>query len=591
MASANIFPSFEQFMCSICLDVFTEPVSTPCGHNYCKRCITNYWDVKKISCCPLCKEIFPTTPELRVNTEFRDILELFNRTRAAGDNSGSLAQPGEVPCDFCHDMKRKALKSCLVCLASYCSAHLQPHHTVQALKWHKLMKPVENLKDRVCKKHNKVIEFFCRKEQSCVCVLCLRDDHVMHEAVSVEEELKDRKTELKCMKRKVNDTLSQKSIIAQRIQDSVKLGRQEVERTKAEITKTFTALMALIETKKVKLIELLEEKQKASEQRAEALVRQLQLEIAENRQISTKLEELSETEDEFRLLQGLPSISSPSNSKHHFAAPTQSLLHIETVRRAVANIEETLNKFMEDRIREVNLAVKEETAEEPMDTEAQDVFDDKLGKIQKQYAIKVTLDPNTAHPSLILSEDRKQVWDGCSKRRVPDNPERFDTLHFVLGNEGFSSGRFYYEVMLKGQRGWEVGVAREPIRKKGVNLSLCPENGCWTLGSYWGRCQANANPPVILSLSTQPQKVGVFVNYEEGSVSFYDVDTRALIYSFTRCAFTGSVPFWTDLLASWVNTGTLTKTKVYPIFRPSGEEGSRSAPLQITPVRYKKGKQ
>lgn len=563
--------SEQQFQCSICLDVFTEPVSIPCGHNYCKGCITGYWAQVDGSQCPLCKETFPRTVALRVNTEFRDMLEFFKQTRATSDYSSSSTRPGEVPCDFCYGMKRKAAKSCLVCLASYCSAHLQSNHTVQAFKWHKLINPVMNLADRVCKKHNKVIEFFCRKDQSCVCILGLRDDHVMHEAVTVEEEFKERKTKLKCLISQVNHTMSEKCIMAQGIQNLIKQSRQEVDRTKAETDRAFTALVALIKTKKVKLIEQLEGTQKAAEQKAEALTRQLQLEIAHNQQMSTRLEELSKIVDSFMLLQGLPSISSPPNPKYCFTATSSRLFQVETMRKAVARIEETLNKEMENIIREGTLVAEEETVEETMDTQTVNVFDDELGKIQKQYAIKVTLDPNTAHPALIVSGDRKQVKDGGTKRKVPDNSSRFDFLYFVLANEGFSSGRFYYEVTVKGQTGWEVGVVRESISKKGTDMSLSPENRCWTSGSYWGRCQANSNPPVILSLCKTPQKVGVLVDNEEGLVSFYDVDTRALIYSFTQCAFTAnavkvqSEPLLSSLLKFRVYTATPAKTRIYPI--------------------------
>ncbi|XP_070826361.1 E3 ubiquitin-protein ligase TRIM39-like [Chaetodon trifascialis] len=581
MASANTSLSEDQFLCSICLNVFTEPVSTPCGHNYCKSCIVDYWTRGDFHQCPLCKKNCSTSPELQVNAEFRDMLELFKRTSVAGDDSGPPAGPGEVPCDLCHGMKRKALKSCLVCLASYCSTHLKPHHAVQALKWHTLINPVATLEHRVCQKHNKLKEFFCRKDGSCVCMVCLRDDHVMHTAVSLEEEVKERKTKVTYMKRSVKHTLSQKCTMAKEIKNAMTLGRQEVERTKAETAKAFAALVAMIEARKVKLMELLEEKQRAAEQLAEALLRQLDLEIVANSRTRTKLEELSKTEDDFSLLQDLPFVSSSSNTKQCFTARVQPLLKVETVKGAMAKMEETLNQQMEDITSEVNLADQEKTLEELVHTQAEDVFDDELGKIQKQYATNITLDPNTAHPSLILTEDRKQVRGGGAKRQVPDNPRRFDSLHFVLGNEGFSSGKFYYEVTLKGQTGWEVGVARESISKKGVDLSLSPENGCWTLGSYWGRCQANTNPPVVLPLSQQPQKVGVFVDYEGSLVSFYDVDTRDLIYSFTGCAFAGSVPFLSNLLSLRVYSA---KTKIYPLLRPSCEEGSISPPLHITPV-------
>ncbi|XP_037630381.1 E3 ubiquitin-protein ligase TRIM39-like [Sebastes umbrosus] len=562
MASANISRTEEQFLCPICREVFTDPVSTPCGHNYCKSCITGYCATSDFSHCPLCMETFPRATGLQVNTAFRDMVEHFKRTR-----------PGEVPCDLCHGMKRKkALKSCLVCLVSYCDAHLAPHHTVNALKRHDLVDPVENLEDRVCKTHNKVMEFFCRKDQSCVCFLCLKDDHVMHNTVSLEEEGEERKTTLKCTKRQVEHDLSKKCHLALRIQNSMVQGRQEVEETKVETVKAFTALVASIKKKKVKLMQLLEEKQKAAEQKAEALVRQLWLEVAEDRRMSTKLEELSKTEDYFKLL--LPSIPSPSNTS--FTEPRR-LLQVETVRSAVAKMEETLNEQMENIIKEVD---EEETVEEP-------VFDDELGKIQEKYAVSVTLDPDTAHPSLIVSEDRKQVRDGGTKRNVLDNPARFYSFHYVLGDKGFSSGRFYYEVTLTGQTGWEVGVARESISKKSDHLSLSPENGCWTLGLYWGRCQANTNPPVPLSLCKELQKVGVFVDYEGGLVSFYDVDTRAQIYAFTGCVFTAPAPFLSNLWSLAVRTAA--NTRIYPLIRPSAEEGS--APLQITPVTCTKGKQ
>ncbi|XP_029301540.1 E3 ubiquitin-protein ligase TRIM58-like isoform X2 [Cottoperca gobio] len=578
MASADFSQSEETFFCSICLEVFTEPVSTPCGHNYCKGCITSYWASRDFSQCPLCNEPFHTAPELRVNTEFKDMLKLFNRMKVAGDDGSPPAGPGEVPCDICHGMKHKAVKSCLVCLTSYCNAHLKPHHTVQVLKWHELINPVETLEDRVCRKHNKVIEFFCRKDQSRVCFVCLRDDHVMHDAISLEEEFKERKIKLKCAKRQVQHNLNEKCHMVLRIQNSMMEGRQEVETTKAGTVEAFAALVASIRTKKVKLIELLEEKQAAAEQKAKALIRQLWLEIAEDRQTSIKLEELSKTEDDFQLLQRLP--SSTSNTKDCFTDP-QSLLQVETVRSAVAKIEETLNTHMENIIKEVNLADNEETFEE---LQIENVFDDELGKIQEQYAIKVTLDPDTAHPSLIVSEDMKQVRDGGSKRNIPSSPKRFESVHFVLGNEGFSSGKFYYEVSLKGQTGWEVGVVRESINRKGFNWSLSPENGCWTLGLYWGRCQANTNPPVLLPLIKDLQKVGVFVDFDEGLVSFYDVDTRAQIYSFTGCFLTGRESFLSKILAFAVKD----TAKVYPLFRPCAE--TESPPLQIAPVGCTKGK-
>ncbi|XP_024861393.1 tripartite motif-containing protein 29 [Kryptolebias marmoratus] len=96
------------------------------------------------------------------------------------------AKPGEVPCDVCMDLNTKALKTCLVCLVSYCQLHLGPH---RHLKNHKLVDPVSNLEDRVCKRHDKLLELFCRTDQESICPMCLNDTHVAHDTVPLEHVL------------------------------------------------------------------------------------------------------------------------------------------------------------------------------------------------------------------------------------------------------------------------------------------------------------------------------------------------------------------------------------------------------------------
>ncbi|XP_068565538.1 uncharacterized protein [Cebidichthys violaceus] len=182
----------------------------------------------------------------------------------------------------------------------------------------------------------------------------------------------------------------------------------------------------------------------------------------------------------------------------------------------------------------------------------------------QQFAVKVTLDPDTAHPALILRDDGKQVSCGNVYKELPDNAKRFMNCLNILGKQSFSSGRLYFEVQVKGKTSWTVGVAKESINRKN-KITLGPENGFWTL---WLRNEdeymANDDPAVHLSLSHHPQKVGVFVNYEEGLVSFYDVDTADLLYSFTGCSFT---------------------EKIYPFFSPEpNKSGRNSAPLIISPV-------
>uniref|UniRef100_A0AAY5L3E4 Butyrophilin subfamily 1 member A1-like n=1 Tax=Esox lucius TaxID=8010 RepID=A0AAY5L3E4_ESOLU len=177
----------------------------------------------------------------------------------------------------------------------------------------------------------------------------------------------------------------------------------------------------------------------------------------------------------------------------------------------------------------------------------------------RRHAVDVTLDPDTAFPYLILSDDGKQVRHVDTNQNPPDNPKRFTYYPSVLGKEGFFSGRFYYEVQVKEKTRWVLGVARESVNRK-VGITERPEYGYWTVYQYDGVYWALTDPPVTLSLREKPQKVGVFVDYEEGQVSFFNVEARCHIYSFTGQTFN--------------------KEKLYPYFNP----GLNSASLVICPV-------
>jgi hypothetical protein len=180
--------------------------------------------------------------------------------------------------------------------------------------------------------------------------------------------------------------------------------------------------------------------------------------------------------------------------------------------------------------------------------------------------VDVTLDPDTAHRCLILSEDRKQVRYEQGPQLLTDNPKRFDCLYSVLGKEGFSSGGFYYEVQVKGKIEWIFGVAKESIMRKEPTTES-PEGGRWSVYMRGkNKYQACNYTRVPISLREKLQKVGVFVDYEEGQISFYNVEARSHIYSFTGNTFT---------------------EKLYPYFNPcDNSEGPNSAPLVICPVSH-----
>ncbi|XP_041651892.1 E3 ubiquitin-protein ligase TRIM21-like [Cheilinus undulatus] len=546
MSAASCLLTEDQFLCSICLDVYTDPVTLPCGHNFCKNCITEYWD-SNVSCqCPNCKKVFNTRSELHVNIFIKEMSAQFRQSAQQKSSSSSserrVSKPGEVPCDVCTGTKVKALKSCLVCLASYCETHLEPHQTLPRLQRHQLMDPVENLEDRMCEKHDKLLELFCKNDQRCVCVLCSVTDHKTHDVVPVKEEYEGKKAELGKTEAEIQQMIQKRRVKIEELKHSVELSDENADREIAEGVGVFSALKESVERRQAELINSIKEKQRETEKQAEGFIRELEQEISELEKRRAEVEQLSRCEDHLQLLQNFTSLNAAPPTKDWTEVRVHPPSYEGTVVRAVKQLEETISEQRKKLICEVEL------------------------KRVQQYEVDVTLDPDTAHPWLILSDDGKQVYDSDVRKDVPDNPERFDLCPNVLSKQSFSSGRFYYEVQVKEKTDWTLGVARESINRKGV-FTLTPQNGYWTIIlRNENEHKACAGPSVRLSLQSGPERVGVFVDYEEGLVSFYDTDAAALIYSFTGCSFT---------------------KKIYPYFSPCLNEcGKNSAPLIISPVRH-----
>ncbi|CAM4639419.1 unnamed protein product [Leuciscus chuanchicus] len=514
--SSSSGPLTEELQCSICLDVFTDPVTTPCGHNFCKTCLNKSLDNSRTCNCPYCKEKFKHRPELKINTTLREIVD--HCKKKSPEKKPEVLKKAEVLCDVCEERKLKALKSCLVCQSSYCETHLEPHLRVAGLKKHKLINPVRNLENYICQEHERPLELFCRDDQTCVCPMCDVTDHKNHSTVSLEEESEEKKTQL--MKTQ-KDT-------QQMIQDRIKK-IQDVKHS-AEVRKIFYT----------DLLEMMEEQQKAAEKQEEVLIEELEQEITELKMRNTELEQLSHTEDHLHLLQIYSSLCSSRNTRNWSEISVKTDESLETLRRALTKLQDSLQEKLT--LTEV--------------------------KRRQQYAVDVTLDPDTAHPELILSDDGKQVKHGDIIQKLPDKPERFDRCACVQGKEGFSSGRFYFEVQVKGKTAWTLGVARESINRKG-QITVTPSNGYWTVRlRNENEYKACADPLVPLCVRVKPQRVGVFVDYEEGLLSFYDVESSSHLYSFTDQSFTG---------------------KLYPYFCPGLNDGGKnSTPLIITPVNYNK---
>ncbi|KAM6961579.1 E3 ubiquitin-protein ligase TRIM21-like [Tautogolabrus adspersus] len=587
MASASSLAFEEQLLCSICLHEFTEPVSTPCGHNYCKACITGYWATSDLTECPLCKKQFYNRPQLQVNTEFRDMAGRFNNMRLRGKDN-TLAKPGDVPCDICPWPKFKAQKTCLLCLSSYCQFHLELHQGVTDMK-HQLIDPVSYLEDRVCKKHNKAFEFFCHGDQVCVCFMCLKDDHAMHKAVPLEREITERKSRLDDVAAEIKTMENAKSRSIKEIKCKEDQSKKQSQKEMEDIDEAFTDMILSLRRRQLELVDLIKEKQEVAEKQAKNHLTKMEQEVAELRKRRSEIEELLQTKDNLQLLRSRSSLDFPVEHGNQFdpislfnASLTPQISHISQqsyvvmVRKAVAQMEKSFSNEMETLKHEVRLSDGSEETTPPGEKPVSDGFikevwnppQDKLMMIRQCNAVDVTLDAYTAHSSLVVSGDGKQlrVRDGGLHLHALFG-HRFLHHQFVLGKDGFSSGRFYFEVRVSGSNCWILGVVKESINME-LFSAPSPEDGNWTFAG----------------LNTLPQTVGVFVDHEKGEVSFYDVDTRTQIYSYTGCNFTETIPTLKTFLYSMAGTCVSNRLKLFPVLGFIG--GLPNDVLEITPVTH-----
>ncbi|MEJ1282510.1 erythroblast membrane-associated protein [Cricetulus griseus] len=162
--------------------------------------------------------------------------------------------------------------------------------------------------------------------------------------------------------------------------------------------------------------------------------------------------------------------------------------------------------------------------------------------------VVVTLDPDTAHPKLILSEDRRCVRLGDKKRPVPDNPQRFDFVVSVLGSESFTTGCHYWEVYVGEKTKWILGVCSESVSRKG-KVTASPANGHWLVRqSRRNEYEALTSPQTSFRLKESPKCVGVFLDYEAGVISFYNVTDKSHIFTFTHSFSSPLRPFFEPCL-------------------------------------------
>ncbi|XP_070786289.1 E3 ubiquitin-protein ligase TRIM39-like [Enoplosus armatus] len=512
MSSFSVLASLpeDSFQCSICLNVFSDPVTTPCGHNFCKTCLNEHWDKSGLCHCPMCNKRFHMRPEISTNMVIEEISVQIKKRKV--ETLQSIFSPWQVKCDVCTGMTFKALKSCLVCLTSYCEAHLEPHHRVPPLMRHKLIDPVENLEERLCKKHERILELFCRDEEVCICLLCSEADHKYHDTVPVEEEGARQKGNIESKKENIKVMIEDRLEKIKEFTNCAEMSREKTNKEINDSDELFNTLMNHVRVTQTKLKSNIEEKLRKSQDKDEAMIEELQEEIIQLQRKHSELEELSQSDDHLHLLQTFHALSTISGTKNWSKIRVYSDLCMQTVRRAMSHLVHTF---------QLELKTLTETELTRM----------------RQYKESVTFDSATAGCCLVVSEFGKRLkFSKAASPSSPDGLERFDGP-MILGTKGFASGRHYWEIQVGLRTDWDVGVAKETVSRTG-KITLKKENGFFAIGKRGLDYHVHCTSYTAIHLSPRPRNVGVYVDYMEGRVSFYDVDRKLHIHSFTGESFT-----------------------------------------------------
>ncbi|XP_050993627.1 E3 ubiquitin-protein ligase TRIM16-like [Labeo rohita] len=548
MAEARV--SQDQFSCPVCLDLLKDPVTIPCGHSYCMSCITDCWDQedqKRLYSCPQCRQTFSPRPALYKNTMLAEVVEQLKKTKLQTDVP---AEPGDVECDVCTERKHKAVKSCLLCLNSFCQNHLEQHENLFKGKRHNLMDATGRLQKMICCKHEKLLEIFCRTDQSCICLLCMVDEHKDHETVSTAAERTEKQKQLDETQRKFQQQIKKREKKLQELKEAVKAHKRSAQTAVENSEKIFSELISSIERRRSEITQTIRDREKTVVSRTEGLLRRLEQEIDELKRRNAELEQLSLTHDHIHFLQSIPSLPVPPGSSY---VPSITDGSYNDAGESVSQMSESLENFCRKETEKICGKVRCIQIIPTPEYESRKDF--------LNYFHRFTMDPNTAHERLRLSEGNRVVTYSRALQAYPDHPDRFDRYLQVLCRESVC-GRCYWEVEWIGKDDVSVSVSYKSISRMGIDneCRFGHNDNSWSLTCSPHHCAFwHNNNKTLLPAVSSSSRIGVYVDHSAGILSFYSVsDTMNLIHrvqtTFTQPIYPGfsflSDPF-TKFLKFW----------------------------------------
>ncbi|NP_001089432.1 tripartite motif containing 62 S homeolog [Xenopus laevis] len=444
----------EELTCSLCHELFKEPVLVECGHNFCKSCIENAWEARGSASCPECEE------------PFAERSFIINRTL------------------------EKLVKKSLSCGGF----HTEKKELVG-----------------MCSDHNEKIKLYCQEDGLLGCVICHDSlQHNYHSFLPLMEAVDVYKEELSAMFQSLNSSLKASEEITSQQREIIVEHKEKMAEYKQHITSQFEKMHKFLEERETVLLDQLQKQGDNLLKEMESNVIKLENDLKD---IKKAIDRAKERLDETNTLCFLKDIKT----------------FIDECQKQKTAVEST-----------ENTVVSKELCRATFKGPIQYFVWSRMKHFLVPKLEQVTADPNTAHPNLLLSYGLTTIKYKEKRSHVFESVSRFNQNTFVLGKNAFNSGQHYWLVNVRNKTDWDVGMTRDSSNRKGT-LSLIPANGYWIL-QLRNRNEYTAieSPAVRLNLTCKPQRIGVYLDYEGGMISFYDADEMTHIYTF-REVFTGKL--------------------------------------------------
>ncbi|XP_040211065.1 E3 ubiquitin/ISG15 ligase TRIM25-like [Rana temporaria] len=501
MASADLRQELD---CSICLTTYTDPVNLRCGHNFCRVCIDRVLDTQGGSggySCPECREEFRDRPVLQRNITLRNIVEAFRSTQLEEGKTG-------IFCTYCYHSPVPAVISCLHCEASLCDNHLRVHSKSPE---HVLTDPTTSMENRKCSIHRELLKYYCTEDSACICVSCsLAGEHRGHKVETLDEASENKKQKLRNVLQKLMTEREETEKRVQSLQDR----RRKVQEKSERVTALFIELRRYLEDLEKRVRRNISSQEEGISRSLSDLIDQLEIKKEDLSRKMEDIEELCNMTDPLTVLQESDTgdLCDTEEGDNEDRERHDRLLH-DGGDLDVAEISHTLHTGLSDMKKGVN------------------VF------FNIQEASDILLDVNTAHNNLQISDDMKTVFWSHIKQNRPETPERFQRWEQVLSSQRFSSGRHYWEVDVRESEYYRVGMCYPSIERRGRGGQSVIGNNkkSWGLFRYIGECYVrHDNKQIRISPNLSSNRVRIYVDYEAGQLSFYDLcDPIRHLHTFT----------------------------------------------------------